>query len=79
MQPGEASPVVLVLVIGVPLVLLWALALADVLRRDDRDFPPLRSNVSPRLFWTVVLVLTSGIGSLFYYFSVMRFHPRRRR
>lgn len=79
MQPRDIAPVVVTLAIGVPLAVLWAMALVDLAHRDDWEFPPDQGGADPRLFWTFVVVLLSGIGAFFYYFKVMKPYPRQRR
>jgi hypothetical protein len=69
----------LLVVVGVPLAVLWAFALVDIVKRDDLEFPPLQSGLDQRIFWILVVLLLSGIGATFYYFMVMRPYPRRRR
>ncbi len=72
------GPVSLLIVVGVPLAVLWALALVDLVKRDERDFPPLFPGVDRRVFWTIVVLLMSGIGAFLYYLMVMRPCPRKR-
>lgn len=79
MRSEDIVAIALMLAVGVPFAALWAIALLDVFRRSDWEFPPLESGVDSRLFWTLVVVLLSGIGSFFYYFIVMKPHPRSRR
>lgn len=79
MSGQDIAAIVAALVVGVPFGLLWAVALADVFQRAEWEFPPLASGADSRTFWLLVVVLMSGIGSFFYYFLVMRPHPRSRR
>ena len=75
----DIGPIALLLVVGVPLAALWALALVDLAKRDDLEFPRLQFGLDQRIFWILVVLLLSGIGAAFYYFMVMRPYPRRRR
>jgi hypothetical protein len=62
-------------------LVLWVIVLVDVLQRHEGDFPQARQGVfnpNERLIWVLVVVLGSGIGSLIYYFLVMKPYPRPR-
>jgi len=68
-------------VVGLVLGVLWVLALVDVLRRSDAEFPgAIRGmpNENERLIWIVVVLLGSTIGAIVYYFVVMQPYPRER-
>jgi uncharacterized BrkB/YihY/UPF0761 family membrane protein len=80
MQSGALNIGAVVILIGLalPLGVLWVIALIDLLQRADYEFPSRPSGRSDRLLWAFVVVLLSGIGSLFYYFMVMRRYPKRR-
>lgn len=79
MSGKDIAAIVVTFAVIVPFALLWAVALADVARRAEWEFPPLASGADSRTFWLLVVGLGSGIGSFFYYFLVMRPHPRSRR
>lgn len=77
MRPEDVGPLIFLVVVGIPLATLWVVALADLLRRADDDFPSTGPGSNGRLFWLFVLVVLNGIGGFFYYFMVMRVRPRR--
>jgi len=80
-QRGTADAVMLVvgLGLGVPFAVFWAVALADLVKRRDWEFPSRQAGSNPRLFWTFTVLLLSGIGAFFYYVMVMKPYPRQRR
>ena len=78
MRPEAVGPVLFLLIVGIPLAILWAVSLADLLRRSDDDFPSEAPGSNGRLFWLFVVLLLNGIGGFFYYIMVMKPHPRRR-
>lgn len=57
--------------------IMWVVALADVARRDERDFPPLPTGRSSRPPWLFIVAFPGGVGGIFYYLQVMRPYPRR--
>lgn len=66
-----------VIAIAGPLVALlymviWAVALVDVLRRPAWEFPEMRGGTDPKLVWTLVVLLGGGIGAVVYYLLVMQ-------
>jgi len=65
--------------VSVTLVVLWIIALVDVLQRTDAEFPSHQAGSNDRLIWVHVVLLLNGIGALVYYFLVMKPYPRRRR
>lgn len=75
----DLTAVLVLLVVGVPLGVLWALAAADVLKRADSEFPSYPWGSSTRIVWTYVVLFFAGIGALLYYVQVMRPYPRERR
>jgi hypothetical protein len=73
-------PVVLVIV-GLFLsaaAALWAIALVDVVKRPESEFPSRHPGSSDRNLWTFVVLLGNVAGSLAYYVLVIRPHPRSR-
>lgn len=71
---------IVLVAVGVPFGVLWAMALADLLQRADWEFPPLwQPGSNNRVIWAFIVLLLSGFGALFYYFAVMRPYPRQRR
>lgn len=69
---------IVALLLAVPFAVLWAVALRDVFLRPEWEFPVMASDIDPKFFWTLVVVLLSGIGALAYYLLVMRIRPRSR-
>jgi len=59
--------VALISVIG---IIIWIFMLIDVIKRGEKDFPGKDTN--QKLLWVLVIVFTSYIGSLIYYFLVYR-------
>lgn len=60
---------------------LWVVALADVVKRREWEFPQAREgiqNPNERLMWTLIVFFGSGAGALLYYVVVMRPYPRQR-
>ena len=78
MLASNIAPLVFAVVVGVPLAILWAMALVDLLHRSDWEFPPDYGGSNPRLFWMFVVVVMSGIGAFFYYITVMKPFPLHR-
>lgn len=82
---GFSSMMCLVYVVPVTIsiaaLVLWIIALVDVVQRDPMDFPNARDgryDANERVIWIVIVVFGSGIGALVYYLVVMRSIPRRR-
>lgn len=63
------------IVLGIAAMVLWIIALVDVLSRKDWEFP---GGANDRVVWVLVVLLLNGLGALVYYFMVMRRMPRRR-
>jgi Phospholipase_D-nuclease N-terminal len=66
-------------VLAVAMMVLWIVALVDVLQRADSEFPNHQPGSSDKVVWVLVVVLLNGIGALAYYFMVMKPYPRPRR
>ncbi len=67
------------IVVALALLVLWVVALVDVLQRQENQFPGVASgnpNPNERLIWVLVVLLLNGLGALVYYFMVMRPLPR---
>ena len=62
------------------LAIPWLIALDDVLRRPEWEFPPYFARRDyDRTIWIAIVLLGNLIGSIAYYFMVMRPYPRRPR
>lgn len=70
---------VAVMLLALPLAALWVFALADVVQRDETEFPPTQFGANTRLVWLFLVLVFNVAGALVYYASVMRVYPRRRR
>lgn len=79
LNPKDIVPVIVMLALGLPLGVLWAIAAADVLQRGDNEFPSWQPGSNVRMVWTFIVLFFAGLGALVYYFQVMRPYPRRRR
>lgn len=69
------------IVIGVAGLVVWIIALIDVVQRPDAEFPSARQgayNSSEKVIWVLVVVLAGVIGAIVYYAVVMRPYPRMR-
>jgi hypothetical protein len=73
------APVVIAVTLGVPLGVLWVIALVDVLHRADWEFPSWQPGSNDRIVWAFVVLILNGIGALVYYFMVMKPYPRQHR
>ncbi|HZL06497.1 MAG TPA: PLDc N-terminal domain-containing protein [Coriobacteriia bacterium] len=68
-------------VVVLVLVVLWVIALIDVLQRSDAEFPGAmkgQPNANERLVWILVVLLGNTLGAIVYYFVVMQPYPRQR-
>jgi multisubunit Na+/H+ antiporter MnhB subunit len=74
--PGVAliQAIVILGALGLP----WLVALDDVLRRTDSEFPQRSPDTSDRTIWILVVLLGNIIGAVFYYAMVMGPYPRQR-
>lgn len=69
------------MMLGVLGIVLWVVALVDVVQRMDAEFPGARQgayNPNEKLIWLLVVILAGVIGAVVYYFVVMRPYPRYR-
>jgi len=67
------------LLIAVASVTIWIIALVDLAKRDPADFPSARAgkdDPNERMLWVLAVVLGGAVGSLLYYFMVMKVYPR---
>jgi hypothetical protein len=78
-KPLQPAVLVAIALFATGAAVLWAVALVDVFRRADWEFPRLGPTSNDRVFWTFVVVCLSAVGSFLYYLVVMRPYPRRRR
>jgi hypothetical protein len=67
------------IVLTVAMMILWIVALIDVLQRADWEFPNRQQGSTDKIVWVLVIVLLNGIGALVYYCMVMKPYPRQRR
>jgi RsiW-degrading membrane proteinase PrsW (M82 family) len=67
------------IVLTVTMMILWIVALIDVLQRAEWEFPNRQQGSHDKIIWVLVVVLLNGIGALVYYFMVMKPYPRQRR
>jgi len=51
-------------------MIFWILMLIDVIKRDEKQFPS--KGKDQKLIWLLLIIFTSYIGSLIYYFMVYR-------
>ncbi|MDO8846853.1 MAG: PLDc N-terminal domain-containing protein [Coriobacteriia bacterium] len=68
------------LVLGVASVVVWVIALVDVVQRAPEDFPNARAgrdDPNERMIWLLIVLLVGVIGAVVYYFIVMKPYPRR--
>lgn len=61
--------------VGVFLFVVWLIMLIDCARRSNTDFPNATENT--KMMWLLIIILTSGIGAIVYYFMVRRKMPRK--
>lgn len=52
------------------LLVIWILMLIDVIQRDEKDFGS--ESKDQKIIWLLVILLTSYIGSVIYFFMVYR-------
>lgn len=81
-MPTDAPQPFIAIFLGLTSLLflvVWIVALVDLIRRPDWEFPPSRMSMNPRLVWSVIVVLLGGLGGLVYYLWVIRPYPRQPR
>lgn len=79
MGPIELIIGAAIMLLALPLAALWVFALADVVQRDETEFPPTQFGANTRLVWLFLVLVFNIAGALAYYVGVMRAYPRRRR
>ncbi len=52
------------------------MALVDILKRSESDFPVVFPGASPRLVWGFIVIVFSVAGVITYYLVVVRVRPR---
>ena len=57
-------------VISIVGIIFWILMLIDVIKRSENEFPG--KGKDQKLIWVLLIIFTSYIGSLIYYFIVYR-------
>ena len=60
-------------------IILWVVALIDLLQREASDFPNARAgrpDPNERLIWVLIVLLVGTVGAIVYYFVVMKPYPR---
>jgi RsiW-degrading membrane proteinase PrsW (M82 family) len=67
------------IVLSITMMVLWIVALIDVLQRADWEFPNHQPGSNDKIVWVLVVMLLNGMGALVYYFMVMKPYPRQRR
>ena len=55
-------------------LILWIVMLIDVIQRKDDEFP--NASKDSKMLWLLIILLTSYIGGLIYYFLVYKKLPR---
>ena len=61
--------------IGVFLFVVWIMMLVDCAKRDNSEFP--NAGESTKTMWLLIVILTSGVGAIIYYFMVRKKMPRK--
>lgn len=67
------------IVVAAASLVVWVVALADVLQRAPQDFPNVRqgyADPNERLIWMLLVIVLGTLGALLYYLMVMRRYPR---
>ncbi|MBN2073723.1 MAG: hypothetical protein JW770_07250 [Actinobacteria bacterium] len=67
-------------IIGLLLFILWIIALVDVIKRKEDEFP---GGGNSKTIWLIVLLVTLVLGfywiaAIIYYFMVMKKMPRKK-
>lgn len=52
------------------LLVMWILMLVDVIQRNEKDFGS--ESKDQKILWLLIILLTSYIGSVLYYFMIYR-------
>jgi hypothetical protein len=67
---------VLAFVAGIFFFVVWIIALVDCAKRENLEFPSPSEN--SKVLWILIIVLAGGVGSIVYYFLVMKKMPRKK-
>lgn len=59
---------VLLIILTTLATIFWVMMLIDLIKRDDKEF----EGENGKLIWILILVLTSWVGAIIYYFVVKR-------
>lgn len=62
--------------LAISAVVFWVIMIIDVVQRKEDEFPNKTEN--EKLIWLLIVLLTSWIGALVYYFVVKRNIPRKK-
>ena len=60
---------------GIFLFVVWIIMLVDCAKRDNSEFP--NAGESTKTMWLLIVILTSGVGAIIYYFMVRKKMPRK--
>jgi hypothetical protein len=60
---------------GIFLFVVWIMMLVDCIKRDNSEFP--NAGESTKTMWLLIVILTSGVGAIIYYFMVRKKMPRK--
>ncbi|MCG2789124.1 MAG: PLDc N-terminal domain-containing protein [Actinomycetia bacterium] len=60
---------------GIFLFVVWIIMLVDCAKRDSSEFP--NAGESAKTMWLLIILLTSGVGAIIYYFVVRKKMPRK--
>ena len=60
---------------GIFLFVVWIMMLVDCVKRDNSEFP--NAGESTKTMWLLIVILTSGVGAIIYYFMVRKKMPRK--
>ena len=60
---------------GIFLFVVWIIMLVDCVKRDNSEFPNAGENT--KIMWLLIILLSSGVGAIIYYFVVRKKIPRK--
>ena len=67
--------VVVLWLVGIFLFVVWIMMLVDCVKRENSEFP--NAGESTKTMWLLIVILTSGVGAIIYYFMVRKKMPRK--